>query len=142
MGAVVAWRKDDVFPAAARPIHDPWAVCVDHQAVHERLLNYGRWACDKMQTGHCSSVEWQYDAGGREVQPARVARAAVLDAEVVFGALRQLPERERIVLNLWYVNRRTPNRIAMRAGVSPRDLPAVLRSARQMLINLLRRIGG
>ena len=141
MGAVVAWRADDVA-VGARPIHDPWAVSIDQEAVHERLLNYGRWACDKMQTGHCGSVEWQYDAGGREVQPARVARAAVLDAEVVFGALRQLPQRERIVLNLWYVNRRTPNRIAMRAGVSPRDLPAVLRSARQMLINRLRRIGG
>lgn len=141
MGAVVAWRADDVS-AAVRPIHDPWAVSIDQEAVHERLLNYGRWACDKMQSGHCSSIEWQYDAGGREAQPARVARAAVLDAEVVFGALRQLPQRERIVLNLWYVNRRTPNRIAMRAGVSPRDLPAVLRSARQMLINRLRRIGG
>jgi DNA-directed RNA polymerase specialized sigma24 family protein len=139
MGAVVAWRADDVA-VGARPIDDPWAVSVDHHGVHERLLNYGRWACDKMQTGHCNSVEWQYDAGGREVQPARVARTAVLDAEVVFGALRQLPQRERIVLNLWYVNRRTPNRIAMRAGVSPRDLPAVLRSARQMLVNRLRRI--
>lgn len=141
MGAVVAWRADDVA-VGARPIHDPWAVSIDQEAVHERLLNYGRWACDKMKTGHCGSAEWQYDAGGREAQPARVARAAVLDAEVIFGALRQLPQRERIVLNLWYVNRRTPNRIAMRAGVSPRDLPAVLRSARQMLINRLRRIGG
>lgn len=141
MGVIQAWRADDAG-VAGRVIHDPWAVGCDQQAVHERLLNYGRWACDKMQTGHCSSVEWQYDAGGREVQPARVARAAVLDAEVIFGALRQLPERERIVLNLWYVNRRTPNRIAMRAGVSPRDLPVVLRSARQMLINRLRRVGG
>lgn len=141
MGVIQAWRADDVG-MAVRQIHDPWVVPFDQAAVHERLLNYGRWACDKMQTGHCSSVEWQYDAGGREVQPARVALAAVLDAEVVFGALRQLPQRERIVLNLWYVNRRTPNRIAMRAGVSPRDLPAVLRSARQMLINRLRRVGG
>lgn len=141
MGAVVAWRAGDVS-TVVREIHDPYRVEYDHEAVHERLMNYGRWACDKMQTGHCSSVEWQYDAGGREVQPARVAHAAVLDAEVIFGALRQLPERERIVLNLWYVNRRTPNRIAMRAGVSPRDLPVVLRSARQMLINRLRRVGG
>lgn len=141
MGVIQAWRADDAG-AAERVIHDPWLVAPDQQGVHNRLLNYGRWACDKMQTGHCNSAEWQYDAGGREAQPARVARAAVLDAEVIFGALRQLPQRERIVLNLWYVNRRTPNRIAMRAGVSPRDLPAVLRSARQMLINRLRRVGG
>jgi DNA-directed RNA polymerase specialized sigma24 family protein len=141
MGVIQAWRADDAG-MAVRQIHDPWVVPFDQASVHERLLNYGRWACDKMQAGHCSSMEWQYDAGGREVQPARVARAAVLDAEVVFGALRQLPQRERVVLNLWYVNRRTPNRIAMRAGVSLRDLPAVLRSARQMLINRLRRVGG
>lgn len=116
-----------------------WHVPIEQAAIHAQLENYGRWARCKAATGHCSSIEWQYDSGGRETRPASTgAGPAKLDAERLFSALVRLPQRERIVLNLWYVNRRDPRRVAVRASVSIRDLPAVLRSARQMLINRMR----
>ena len=117
-----------------------WRVPADQAGVHWQLENYGRWARCKAATGHCSSIEWQYDAGGRETRPASSgAGPAKLDAERVFNELIRLPQRERIVLNLWYVNRRDPRRIAVKASVALRDLPLVLRAARQMLQNRLRK---
>lgn len=120
-----------------------WRVPADQAGIHWQLENYGRWARCKSATGHCSSVEWQYDPGGRETRPASSGSdPAKLDAERVFGELVRLPQRERIVLNLWYVNRRDPRRISVKAGIALRDLPLVLRSARQMLQNRMRVIGG
>jgi hypothetical protein len=116
-----------------------WRVPADQAGIHRQLENYGRWARCKAATGHCSSIEWQYDSGWRETRPASSgAGPAKLDAERLFNALVRLPQRERIVLNLWYVNRRDPRRIAVKTAVSLRELPVVLRAARQMLINRLR----
>lgn len=63
-----------------------------------------------------------------------------LDAEVVFGAVRQIPEKNRWALAIWYIYR-APEGYMRRKLALPRDkVVTTLNASRKMVDNILSRM--
>ena len=81
----------------------------DLQMADQLLTRFGRWAMHRHKKQRCASAEGAYvtPPNDDDRQP-RAIQMPVADAMAVQRALAQVPERERIVLEILYVPRRWP----------------------------------
>ena len=108
--------------------------------IHQRLVNWGNWARDKVHYGHCMSIEHRYRSPQcwypPEPRPPEPNLFEALDVERV---MRFLPSKHREALVLRYVCRMTPEGVRRKLRVPLEDLWLLLDAASVMVTNRLRR---
>jgi len=111
--------------------------------VHEKLLNWQRWARQAQIKKHCGSIEWKY-LPGRLTEEAQQEREAVYPAPDVLCALRVeravvgCPEKHKKLIVAHYIYKVDQSIISRKLHIRWLDLPAALNSARHMVKNRLR----
>lgn len=108
-----------------------------HRAIHERLLNWGRW----VTPGRSSFVSpmfrqyrsnaWQWHA------PEYRESCDILDGQLVEKEISKLPEPHREALRWCYVHRCAAIHACRALAVSYAGLALLVRDGRQMMCNRL-----
>lgn len=84
----------------------------------EALTLYGRWAADRESRRRCGSAEGHYrPESWHALEDRRTPRGTGLtlqDALICQRALARVPDRERVVLAVLYIPRRTPPEVQLR----------------------------
>lgn len=122
-------------PDASAP--DAYTVPPEHEAVHARLENWGRWVRRSGGASPaCSPMFRLYrPSNAREMAPpAPSFPPDPVDALLVERAVRGLPERPREALRWFYCFTGTsPSNCARYLGLRPQALPALVAEGRAML---------
>jgi hypothetical protein len=121
-------------------------------AIHERLIEWGRWVRLRPQQGHCASIEHRYRRVIKEgdtrtgwgdyftepplqlMTPIDEFRA--LEVEKI---MRHLPAKHRLALALHYVDRTPFKRACKRLAIGYLTWDDLLGDAQRMVGNLLTR---
>lgn len=107
----------------------------EHEAIHDRLLNWARW-CRGSRGQNVHPMFRQYRNDYWEPSPAPSC-SNVLDAVEVQKIMKDLPERHRIALQWFYVVKCGPRRICMALGESTSGLETLVHNGRAMAKNLI-----
>lgn len=110
----------------------------EHMAIHARLDNWGRW-CRGSRSGNVHPMFRQYRNDYFEPTPA-ATYADTLDAVAIQKAMKDIPERQRIALQWFYVKPGSPRRVCAALGESNAGLLEVLHQARTMMKNVANKI--
>ena len=112
----------------------------DQAAVHERLLNWGRWSRGVTARGQVQSLEHRYRTPVTEEDDHTGRRSAnpvdLQDALFVFDQVTLLTPGPRVLLHLWYVHRSPPGFIARKLKLPVGRLVDGLVSARYHVARL------
>ncbi len=110
------------------------AVSEQHQGIHSRLENWGRW-CHGSGHAQMSPMFRMY----RSTDVHQAAHVAVqvdtLDASRIAKAVIALPEDHRHALSWCYVNKGAPARACRVIGCGMTHLASLIVDGRQMLLN-------
>lgn len=110
----------------------------EHEAIHDRLLNWARW-CRGSRGQNVHPMFRQYRNSYFEATPARTC-SGTLDAVAVQKIMKDIPEAQRIALQWFYVKPGDPKRVCVALGVNKRDLVTLIDQGRAMARNLLNRV--
>lgn len=109
-----------------------------HRAIHERLINWGRWAEDRPIYQTCPMFKKLYRSSSRQWHPIEVRdHIDPLDAAVLEKAVVALPAPHRRAMVWFYVFRGSELAFRRQEGYRQDFLCRVVRDARQMLCNRL-----
>lgn len=122
-----------------RPAIDFHAVPAHQQAMHERLINWARWANGKGSDGRAmpgvSPMFRQYRSTDVWEAPAILAPVDGQDAVKIAKAVTGLPEMNRHAVSWFYVRPVNPSRAARALGLTLTLLAEAVIDARTMLRN-------
>lgn len=112
-----------------------------HAAVHERLINWSRWARPGRALAHVSPMFKYYRArlakvdgtGGEAPLPESKGGIDILDAEVMERRIVRLRACQRIAIVWWYVFRNSPVKIKRRLKMSYDDIEQAIHDGRGAL---------
>lgn len=102
---------------------------------HERLVNWERW----QRGGNSGNVHPMF----RHYRPTGYAEATApstvnpLDATEVQKVMKDIPERNRIAIQWFYIVRSGPTKVCMALGCSKEGLAALIIDGRAMIRNRL-----
>lgn len=108
----------------------------EHQAIHERLENWARWA----RGAHSANVHPMFRQYRHAYwEPAPQANCNdTNDALEVQKIMKDLPEPHRIAVQWCYILKSNPRKVCMALGVSKDGLMELIHRGRTMAANLLR----
>lgn len=107
-----------------------------HEAIHERLLNWARW-CKGSNSGNVHPMFRQYRNGYFEPTPA-ASYSDTVDAVAIQKSMKDIPERQRIALQWFYVKPGSPARVCMALGESKAGVLELIHQGRTMMKNLVK----
>jgi len=120
---------------------DHFHVSDDHIKIDGRLRNWAAWCHGREGTGVSPMFRLyrpsEEDRDDQASAPVSFTPIDPLDATKVQKAMHKLPEAQRSSLKWSYITQGNPLRAARDHGVSIAGLGALVRSARQMLRNIL-----
>lgn len=105
--------------------------------IHDRLVNWGKWARNKPQYGHCLSIEHRYRSPQCWWPEEPRNEIDLLDALRVERVMRHLPDMHRAALRYKYVIGIGEQGICNRLRVKPYLWGFILSHAQLMVRNLL-----
>ena len=108
----------------------------EHEAIHERLVNWARWLRPRLSGWHTHPM-WRNSRTSRqwEVSPDISAPVNALDALAIERTVAQMPVKHRDAIRWWYVHAGNPVAMARRLGVSKQGLADLVDAGRTMLQN-------
>lgn len=106
----------------------------EHESIHKRLENWGRW-CKPGSGGNVHPMFRQYRNSYFEASPAR-STSNTLDAVAIQKIMKDIPEPQRIALQWFYVKPISPTRVCFALGVNKADLLELVHRGRTMAKNL------
>lgn len=110
----------------------------EHEAIHDRLLNWARW-CRGSKGQNVHPMFRQYRNGYFEASPAR-SYSDTVDAVAVQKVMKDIPEPQRIALQWFYVRPGSPTRVCFALGVNKADLLELIHRGRTMAKNLAKKV--
>jgi DNA-directed RNA polymerase specialized sigma24 family protein len=116
------------------PVVDFFQVEAKHIKIHERLVNWARWA-HSPQWGRVQPMFRLYRPDEHWEGQSPISSVDTLDAAKIQKAVSKLPEKHRSAIGWNYVKRNNPKRAAQELGVNVQGLAQLIADGRQMLIN-------
>lgn len=108
----------------------------DHQrTIHARLLNWASWSYERP----CSIVQpmfAQYRSNARQWHAPEFRETCnIFDAQFIEKAVCKLPEKNRLAIKWFYIERTHPGKRTRHIAANDAGLYQLVRDGRQMLIN-------
>lgn len=103
--------------------------------IHERLVNWERWQRGG-NAGNVHPMFRQYRPQGY-AEPIAPSTVNSLDAVEVQKVMKDIPERQRIAVQWFYILRTNPTRACKAIGCSHEGLKALIEDGRTMIKNRL-----
>lgn len=110
----------------------------EHEAIHERLVNWERWVRVRPQGWFTHPMFRMYQSKARQWEAPVIQNPVnTIDAALIEKAVYALPDKHREAVRWWYVYRRDPAAMARNLGVTKQGLADLVGDGRAMLQNRL-----
>lgn len=106
----------------------------DQKAIHDRLVNWARWAKPRQSFKTSPMFRWVKPSQQWEWVPTQSRPVDTADAQAMEQEVRQLPPQQRAALIWFYINPGSPKHTARKMGVTVEGLSALVNQGRMLLM--------